>query len=208
MKTKPMVLSSLAALVLGLGSQAAVAQGSPNSPSETPSFSFVEAKYVEMDEADTTFDGFEVEASGRLGHMMFLSGSYSEVSGSVSGLGSTDLDIATGRLGFIFGRDERVAAYVGPQVAYIKTNYGLGSDGEWQVGSESTTDWGAFGGVRAMIMPRVEVNGEISYIDFERESLTSYSAGTRVYLTRNLAATGQLRMGDLDGFTVGVTYAF
>ncbi|RAJ99060.1 opacity protein-like surface antigen [Aliidiomarina maris] len=205
MKTKPMVLSTLAALTLGLGSQAALAQVSP---SETPSFSYVEAKYVERDEADTTFDGFEAELSARLGQYMFVSGSYSEVSGSVTGLGSTDLDIATGRVGFIFGQDQRVSAYVGPQVAYIKTNYGLGSDGEWQIGDESTTDWGAFAGVRAMVLPRMELNGEVSYIDFDRESLTSYSAGTRIYLTRNLAATGQLRMGDLDGFTVGVTYAF
>lgn len=206
MKTKPMVLSTLAALTLGLGSHAALAQ--QNMPSETPSFSYVEATYVEMDEIDTTFDGFEVEASGRLGQMMFLSGSYSEVSGSVTGLGSTDFDIANARLGFIFGQDERVAAYIGPQVSYIKTNYGLGSDGDWELGSESSTDWGAFAGVRAMIMPRVELNGEISYIDFDRESLTSYNAGTRIYLTRNLAATGEIRFGDLDGFAVGLTYAF
>lgn len=205
MKTKSLVVSTLAALGLGLGSSAALAQVSP---SETPAFSYIEGKYVELDEANTTFDGFEVEASGRIGQYMFLSGNYSEVSGSVSGLGNTDLDITTGRLGFIFGRDERVAAYVGPQVAYIKTNYGLGSDGDWQIGSDSTTDWGAFAGVRAMVMPRVELNGEISFIDFDRESLTSYSAGTRIYLTRNLAATGQLRMGDLDGFAVGVSYAF
>lgn len=205
MKTKPLAISTVIALALGLGSQAALAQ---TTPSETPSFSYVGASYVELDEADTTFDGFEAEVSGRLGQYMFLSGSYSEVSGSVSGLGSTDFDIATGRLGFIFGRDERVAAYVGPQVAYIKTNYGLGSDGDWELGSESTTDWGAFAGVRAMVMPRVELNGEVSYIDFDRESLTSYSAGTRIYLTPNLAATGQLRMGDLDGFSVGVNYAF
>lgn len=205
MKTKPLAISTVIALALGLGSQAALAQ---TTPSETPSFSYVGASYVELDEANTTFDGFEAEVSGRLGQYMFLSGSYSEVSGSVSGLGSTDLDIATGRLGFIFGRDERVAAYAGPQVAYIKTNYGLGSDGDWELGSESTTDWGAFAGVRAMVMPRIELNGEVSYIDFDRESLTSYSAGTRIYLTPNLAATGQLRMGDLDGFSVGVNYAF
>ena len=205
MKMKSLVVSTLTALGLGLGSQAAFAQVSP---AESPSFSYIEGKYVELDEANTTFDGFEVEASGRLGQFMFLSGSYSEVSGSVSGLGSTDLDIALGRLGFIFGQDERVAAYAGPQVSYIKTNYGLGSDGEWSLGSESSTDYGAFAGVRAMVMPRLELNGEISYIDFDRESLTSYSAGTRVYLTRNLAATGQYNFGDLDGFNVGVTYAF
>lgn len=205
MKAQPLVVSTLAALGLGLGSQAAIAQTSPD---ETPSFTYVEASYVEMDEADTTFDGFEVEASGRLGQYMFLSGSYSEVSGSITGLGDTDLDIAAARLGFIFGRNEPIAAYAGPQVAHIKTDYGLGSDGEWTFDSDSTTDWGAFAGVRAMIMPRVELNAEVDYIDFDRESLTSYSAGTRIFLTRNLAATGQLKMGDLDGFSVGVTYAF
>lgn len=206
MKTKPMVFSTLAALTLGLGSHAAMAQ--QTTPDEAPSFSYVQATYVEMDEADTTFDGFEVEASSRLGQMMFLSGSYSEVSGNFTGLGSTDLDIANARLGFIFGRDERVAAYVGPQVSYIKTNYGLGSDGDWELGSESSTDWGAFAGVRAMIMPRVELKGEVSYIDFDRESLTSYTAGTRIYLTQNLAVTGEFRMGDLDGFAVGLNYSF
>lgn len=205
MKAQPLVVSIIAALGLGLGSQAAIAQTSPD---ETPSFTYVEASYVEMDEADTTFDGFEVEASGRLGQYMFLSGSYSEVSGSITDLGSTDLDIAAARLGFIFGRNAPIAAYAGPQVAHIKTDYGLGSDGEWTLESDSTTDWGAFAGVRAMIMPRVELNAEVDYIDFDRESLTSYSAGTRIYLTRNLAATGQLKMGDLDGFSVGVTYAF
>lgn len=205
MKAQPLVVSTLAALGLGFGSQAAIAQASPD---ETPSFTYVEASYVEMDEADTTFDGFEVEASGRLGQYMFLSGSYSEVSGSISGLGSTDLDIAAARLGFIFGRNEPIAAYAGPQFARIKTDYGIGSDGEWTLESDSTNEWGAFAGVRAMIMPRVELNAEVDYIDFDRESLTSYSAGTRIFLTRNLAATGQLRMGDLDGFSLGVTYAF
>ena len=59
-----------------------------------------------------------------------------------------------------------------------------------------------------MILPRVELNGEVSYIDFERESFTTYSAGTRVYLTSNLAATGEVRMGDLDGFAVGLNFRF
>ncbi|RUO30787.1 hypothetical protein CWE12_06000 [Aliidiomarina sedimenti] len=175
---------------------------------ETPSFSYIEGRYVEMDEAETTFDGYEAEVSGRLGNYMFISGSYGETSGNWSELGNVDLDIATGRLGFIFGQDEPVAAYVGPQVSYIQSTYGLGSDGGWELGDDSTTDWGAFAGIRAMILPRVEINGEVSYIDFERESLTSYTAGTRIYLTPNLAATGQLRMGDLDGFAVGLNYSF
>lgn len=198
MKIKSLAVTT--ALLLGMGSTAALAN--------SPSFSYIEGRYVEMDEAETTFDGFEAEISGRLGQYMFLSGSYGELSGDWADIAGADFNIATGRLGFIFGRDERVAAYVGPQVSYIDTNYGLGSDGDWQLGSESSTDYGAFAGVRAMILPRVEVNGEVSYIDFERESLTSYTAGTKLYLTPNLAATGQLRMGDLDGFTVGLNYSF
>lgn len=198
MKIKSLAVTT--ALLLGMGSTTALAN--------SPSFSYIEGRYVEMDEAETTFDGFEAEISGRLGQYMFLSGSYGELSGDWADIAGADFNIATGRLGFIFGRDERVAAYVGPQVSYIDTNYGLGSDGDWQLGSESSTDYGAFAGVRAMILPRVEVNGEVSYIDFERESLTSYNVGTKLYLTPNLAATGQLRMGDLDGFTVGLNYSF
>lgn len=198
MKIKSLAVTT--ALLLGMGSTTALAN--------SPSFSYIEGRYVEMDEAETTFDGFEAEISGRLGQYMFLSGSYGELSGDWADIAGADFNIATGRLGFIFGRDERVAAYVGPQVSYIDTNYGLGSDGDWQLGSESSTDYGAFAGVRAMILPRVEVNGEVSYIDFDRESLTSYNVGTKLYLTPNLAATGQLRMGDLDGFTVGLNYSF
>lgn len=200
MKIKSLVVSTLAGLGLTVTSAAALA--------DTPSFSYIEGRYVEMDEVDTTFDGFEVEASAQLGQYLFISGQYGETSGSVTDLGSSDLDIALGRVGFIFGQDQQVAAYAGPQVSYIKTSYGLGSDGDWELGSESSTDYGAFAGVRAMILPRLEINGEVSYIDFDRESLTSYTAGTRIYLTRNLAATGEFRMGDLDGFAVGVSFQF
>lgn len=198
MKMKYIAIATITAL--GLGSSVALA--------DTPSFSYFEGRYVELDEAETTFDGFEAELSGRIGQYSFISLNYGEVSGSWGDVGSANLDMATARLGFIFGQDQTVAAYVGPQVSHIKTNYGLGSDGQWQVGSDSSTEWGAFGGVRAMVLPRVEVNGEISYIDFDRESFTTYSAGTRVYLTPNLAATGELRMGDLDGFAVGLNFRF
>ena len=198
MKMKYTAMVTIAAL--GFGSSVALA--------DTPSFSYFEGRYVEADEAETTFDGFEAELSGRVGQYSFVSLNYSEVSGGWGDISNANLDMATARLGFIFGQNQPIAAYVGPQVSYIKTNYGLGSEGQWQLGSQSSTEWGAFGGIRAMILPRVEINGEVSYIDFERESFTTYSAGTRVYLTPNLAATGELRMGDLDGFAVGLNFRF
>ena len=199
MKMKSLVIAT----AFGLGSLTLSAAAH----AESPSFSYLSAGYTEIDEG-TTFDGFEIEASGRLGRHAFLSGRYTDTSGSYSGLGSVDWESTLGRLGFIFGENQRVAAYAGPQVSYISTGLMWGPDNEWQAGSESSTDWGAFGGVRAMVLPMLELNGEISYIDFDRNSFTSYAAGTKLYFTRNLAATGQVRMGDLDGFTVGLSYNF
>lgn len=49
---------------------------------ESPSFSYFEARYVELDEAETTFDGFEAELSGRAGQYSFVSLNYGEVSGN------------------------------------------------------------------------------------------------------------------------------
>ncbi|EGN75353.1 hypothetical protein A28LD_0966 [Idiomarina sp. A28L] len=198
MKLKTLTIACT--LALGFSTTVALA--------ESPSFSYIEARYVELDEANTTFDGYEAELSGRLGRYSFLSLNYADVSGDWAGFANANLEMATARLGFIFGENQPLVAYVGPQVSYIKTNYGPGTDGSWNSEGDSTTEWGAFGGVRAMVLPRVEVNTEISYIDFDRESFTSYSVGTRVYLTQNLAATGQLRMGDLDGFSIGVSYQF
>lgn len=204
-----MKIKSLAiATMLGLGMTATTAAFAQTTSAQTPSFNYIEGRYVEMDEANTTFDGWEAEVSGRIGQYMFISGSYGETSGRITGLGKTDLDMALGRVGFIFGDNQPVAAYVGPQVSYIKSTFGLGSDGQWEVDSNSSTDWGAFAGVRAQVMPMLELNGEVSYIDFDRESLTSYSAGAKVFLTPALSATGRMQFGDLDGFSLGVAFHF
>lgn len=204
MKVKSLVIAT----TLGLGLTATTAAFAQTTSTQTPSFNYIEGRYVELDEADTTFDGWEAEVSGRLGRYMFISGSYSETSGNVTSIGNTDLDIALGRIGFIFGDNQPIAAYAGPQVSYIKSTFGLGSDGEWELDSDSSTDWGAFAGVRAQVLPMLELNGEVSYIDFERESLTSYSAGAKIFITPALAATGRMQFGDLDGFSVGVAFHF
>lgn len=198
MKMKILLLTS--AIGLALGTSAAMAN--------EPSFNYVSASYVELDEADTTFDGFEAELSGRVGQHLFISGSYAQLSGGWADVSNVDFDIAYARLGIIFGETDQVAFYAGPQVQYINADFGLGSDGDFDLGSESSTDYGAFGGARVMLTPRVELNGEISYVDMDRGDYTSYSAGTRIYLTPNLAAIGEVKFGDLDGFSVGVHYSF
>lgn len=198
MKMKNILLTS--AIGLALGTSSAMAN--------EPSFSYVSANYVELDEADTTFDGFEAELSGRVGQYLFISGSYAQLSGGWADISNVDFDIAYGRLGIIFGETDHVAFYAGPQVQYINADFGLGSDGDFELTSESSTDYGAFGGARVMLTSRVELNGEISYVDMDDEDYTSYAAGARIYLTPNLAATGQMKFGDLDGFNVGVHYSF
>ncbi|RUO26856.1 hypothetical protein CWE09_09250 [Aliidiomarina minuta] len=198
MKMKTLLLTSAIGLTLS----------APAAMANEPSFSYVSASYVELDEADTTFDGFQAELSGRVGQHLFISGSYAQLSGGWADVSNVDFDIAYGRLGIIFGETDQVAFYAGPQVQYINADFGLGSDGDFDLGSESSTDYGAFGGARLMLTSRVELNGEISYVDMDNDDYTSYSAGARVYLTPYLAATGQMNFGDLDGFSVGVHYRF
>jgi opacity protein-like surface antigen len=194
---------------IALTSALSFALASPLVMANEPSFSYIGGSYTERDAEDgTTYDGFEAEASGRLGHRTFLAASYGELSGGAGDFGNVDLDIAYGRLGIILGETESFAAYAGPQVQYVKTDLGLGSDGQWQLDSDSATDWGAFGGVRAMVTRSVEINGEISYVDMDNSDMTSYGAGARVFLTQNLAATGEMKFGDLDGFNLGLSYHF
>lgn len=194
---------------IALTSALSFAIASPMAMADEPSFSYLSASYSEREADDgTTYDGFEAKASGRLGHRTFLAASYGQLSGGAGDFGEVDMDIAYGRLGIILGETDRFAAYAGPQVQYVKTELGLGSDGEWQLDSDSATDWGAFGGIRAMVTRSIELNGEVSYVDMDNNDMTSYGAGARIFLTQNLAATGEMKFGDLDGFNLGVSYHF
>ncbi|SMQ58577.1 Outer membrane protein beta-barrel domain-containing protein [Pseudidiomarina planktonica] len=189
-----------AALCLGLAA--------PSAQAQEPSFSYIGGSYIELDEADTTFDGYEAEISSQLGERWFLSASYAQLSGDWTGGEELDLDVGYARLGFIVGDAENAAFYLGPQAQYLKADFGFGSDGEFDIASESETDYGAFGGVKVMLGDRIELNGEASWVDMEDENFTSYSAGVKFFITKNFAATGEAQFGDLDGFKVGLSYHF
>ncbi|MEX1221286.1 MAG: hypothetical protein WEA82_04125 [Idiomarina sp.] len=193
-----------AALCLGLVAPSAQAQ----TQERGPSFSYIGASYIEQDEADTTFDGYGAEISSQLGERWFLSASYAQLSGDWTGGEELDLDVGYARLGFILGNAENAAFYLGPQAQYLKADFGFGSDGQFDVASESETDYGAFGGVKVMLGDAFELNGEASWVDMEDESFTSYSAGVKFFITQNFAATGKAQFGDLDGFQVGISYHF
>jgi len=169
------------------------------SNAEGLSYSFAEANYitVDVDGGGTSPDGFGFGGSYLFDKNVFVEASYSALSA-----GSVDVDTISAGLGLRHGLTNQIDAVVG--AGFLSTEVDVGN-----LGSDDDTGYFFKGGLRAQVMPKLEVNGGLAYAEIFDDGNTSFSLGGVLSLTPELALTGGAGFDDdATTFTIGARYNF
>lgn len=169
------------------------------SMAEGLSYNYVEAGYVtvDVDGGGKNPDGFGVAGSFQFAPMVFGQAGYSMLSS-----GPIDLNTFAAGLGLRHGVTDTVDLVGGVGALFAKVDVdGLGSDDD--------TGYYVSAGARALVLPKLEVNGGINYSNVFDDGNTSYSLGGVLSFTPQLALVGGLGFdSDATTFTVGGRFSF
>lgn len=169
------------------------------SMAEGLSYNFVEASYlsVDIDGVSGNADGFGVGGSYLFGKTVFGAAGYSSL--SYKGVDSDSFNIGAGLRHGLTDKVDLVGS-AGLLFAKIDVN-GFGSDDD--------TGYFVQGGVRAQILPQLEINGGIAYADVFDDGNTTFSLGGVFSFTPQIAlVAGATFDDDATGFAVGGRYNF
>ena len=167
---------------------------------EGPRYTYLEAGYahVEFDNFNNA-DGDQFGAGGSLAltDMVHLFGSYAE--GSVEASNGPSIDTTNAVAGIGLNYAVEPAFDVVGRVSYV---YAKAEAGNFDVDDSGL---GLSVGVRDMITPTIEVNGDINYVDFGDSSDTSLRLGAVFNFTEMVAMTVNASFGeDVASYGVGV----
>lgn len=200
--TKLLVVAALAAPL------SAFAQAASNL-----SYNYVEGGYTKAtldggDANDFDFDGFSVNASGKVAKNVFLFGDYRYLESDTNGFG-TKLQTNSGRvgLGFIIPVNSNFDLNAGGGVSLAKFDY----KGPVATTPDDNDDTGYFvqGIARAKILPALEINGGYRYEKIFKESESTGLVGAVFNFTPALAAIGNYEFGDnTDRYVLGGRFNF
>lgn len=149
------------------------------------SYNYVEGSYV-IPEND---DAFRIGGSFALNPQFFI-----KADGTVFEGGN----VLTGQLGYRHGLSDTLDLNVTGGVLYADPD-----------GGNSETGYTFGGGLRAVVMPKLELNGGIAYVDIYDNSDVEFSVGAVYNFTANWAVSGGGTFADdTETFNVGVRYNF
>ena len=170
----------------------------PAFASEGPRYTYVELGYERINPDNFNDDADAGALSGSLAVAdnvhVFAGYSYGQL--DTSGI-SVDLESADGGVGFHFPLSNTVDVVA--EVAYLYAK--VDAD---QFGSEDDTGYGVNVGLRAMLTPKFELNGGVSYTDVS-DSETAGFAGVVYSFTDMFAVTAGVSVGqDVTSYGAGV----
>jgi hypothetical protein len=167
---------------------------------EGPRYTYVEADYahVEFDNFNNA-DGDQFGVGGSLGltDMVHLFGTYAE--GSVEAGNGPSIDTTDAVVGIGLNYAVEPTIDVIGRLGYV---YAKAEAGNFDADDSGL---GLSVGVRAMLRPNIELNGDINYVDFGDNSDTSLHLGAVFNFTEMIAMTVNTSFGeDVTSYGVGV----
>lgn len=164
------------------------------------SYNFLQASYLNVDgDGGGKADGFDFSGSHLVGKNIFLQGGYSRV--KVDG---ADIDVSafTGGLGFRHGLTPTLDLNASANVLFAEVDAG-------RFGSEDDTGYSLNAGLRALVVPQLELNGGVTYTDIFDEGDTTFGIGAVFSFTPQVALIGGAGFGDdANTYSIGGRFMF
>ena len=204
-----------AVILIGAACVPFAAMAAPTS-AEGPSYTYVQGDYIphgKVDGADADYDGFGLEGSAAIVPHVYVKGRYDRLD-----VDDSRTDVDRGSLGvglndfYDYGGAEGTGIGYYGQVSYERLQF------DDVVGSADTsaTGYGIDAGLRWMVDPAIEINPNIGYVDYGRNSGDGvdlgkgdgmrYSLRTLGYLTDNLALSAEYAKTDYDIGSAGLDF--
>lgn len=184
---KKMLMASVLALPL-----AAMADGL--------SYNYIQAGYVMADiDGGGDADGFGIGGAFLVNPAVFVQGAYSRIK-----LDGTDIEASTisGGLGFRHGLTETVDFTASANVVFAEVDAG-------SFGSDDDTGYGLTAGIRALVMPALELNAGANYTNVFDDGETSFGVGAVFSVTPQFALLGNGDFSsDANAYTIGARFMF
>ena len=190
LKRAGLLASTVLGGVLVANAAAAAEQG--------PSYTYLEAGYahVEIDDFDADGDALELGGSVALNDMFHLLGSYQD--GTIEAGGNVDVDVSTMELGVGMHFPINHMIDFTTQASWVTTE--IDADG---FGGVDDDGYGLGVGLRAMLSPKFELDGNVHYVDINESDDTSFGAKAIYHFTDMFAMTGSVVSGE-DTTTYGL----
>lgn len=167
-----------------------------------PNFDYVQAGFTQLGDGEDKLDGFHVEGSYSLSDTVFVRGEYQDASDTIMGV-DFNVDITSLAVGH--------KASVNPNTSYyMAVSYeelGASADGF----SNSEDGFGAYVGVKSFLNPKVELYGELSYLNIHDADISEigYELGGHYYFTKKWSTGLSYRkIDDLSLVNLGLRYSF
>ena len=169
------------------------------SMAEGLSYNYAQATYqsVDIDGTSVSPDGFGIAGSYLFGKTVFAQAEYSALSAK-----GVDLDTFGVGLGLRHGLTDKVDVTAGAGLVFAKVDVsGFGSDDD--------TGYTVRGGLRAQVMPKLELNGGVAYTDVFDDGNTSFLLGGVVSITPQFALVAGAELDeDATGYNIGGRFNF
>lgn len=165
---------------------------------EQPSYNFVEGGYqrVNLDDIDVDPDGIYLKGNFALGENVFLRGGYVTLSDNILGF---DVDVRELQLGLGYRMP------IGANSSwYVAADY---LSAELEIESFGDVDADGFQlvtGARGFVSDKVELYGELGYVDVENEDGIGASVGGIYHLTSQFGATLEVGLDDDSNTSISI----
>jgi hypothetical protein len=179
-----------------------------------PNWNQASASYLSADIGDNDdIDGLGLSGTKLLNSNFFLAGSYSSLTLETFNAFGYEVDADLNFLSLGVGARKAVAGNTDIYgiVSYEKIDLSVstGFGGFYSAAVDDESGYGLRIGVRSMMTPKVEVNGEISYIDVLDDAETGFGFGAAYYFTNQFSAgAGYNTSDDIDTLNLTATFNF
>ena len=174
---------------------------SATAAADGPDYSYIQGSYgqVEIDDVDVDGDGFGVSGSAALTEHFHLFGGY-----TTADMGSgVDLNQLEAGVGYNHPVSDTIDVVL--SLAYLSAEVDVAG-----LGSADDSGYGMGIGLRGMLTPEFEVNGELQYVDFgDGGDDTGFGAGFLYNFTQQFAAgaSGDWT-GDVSSYQLNARFLF
>lgn len=157
---------------------------------ESPEWNYVGVNYQDYDFDGLSLDGFGLTGSALLGENVFITGDYSQTSGS-----GVDIDWLSVGVGYKHAVSSKTDLY--GALSYED----LGGDA-------SETGYGLTAGIRSMVTSAVELGAALEHVDIDGTE-TGASVSAKYYFSDKFSVGASLgSIGDIDTMSVGAFLHF
>lgn len=168
--------------------------------SDDISYNYVQIGYIDAEiDGGPSGDGFGIDGSFELHENYHLFAGYGDLTFSEFGI---DVDLSSWTVGAGYDRNLTDASSLYFRVGYVDAEI------DTPIGTASDDGFSAGLGLRGMVLARLELAGEITYVDLsDAGDDTSFSFGALYSFTPNVAAgVGFTASDDVDELNIGVRF--